>query len=273
VTDNETARLIERKRREREDELLVLLLFLADTARRDTARMLAHGKSYRDVIATDLEPGINAISRTMALAHADAYRRFGLLSDEPMPRDAAGSLIVLAQLYEPQARESVQAMAQTLGNAVDATVAKFPDKSPKLLAKSAFDSAGYTKDKPHGLDMGAERSIVLASNVGMLRAAQQVGNAEGRGGAELPLQAIGLRHVSIIDPATTDICLDRHRLTLPADHYYWRWNVPPLHPRCRSAIIPVFGKYEADVILPSVAPAPGWGEMPSGFLTQFGLAA
>jgi hypothetical protein len=42
--------------------------------------MLAHGKAYADVIANDLAPGVNAIARTAALAHADAYRRFGKIA-------------------------------------------------------------------------------------------------------------------------------------------------------------------------------------------------
>jgi uncharacterized protein with PIN domain len=274
VNAAEQARLIERKRRDREDELLLLLLLLCDDARRDTAVMLAHGKSYADVIANDLAPGVNAIARTAALAHADAYRRFGKIAGVTVPRDAAGPLDVLARQYEPGARAAVDAMTQSLTQAVADITAKFPDESPKLLAKSAFDNAGYTKDKPHNLDFGAERAIVLASNVGMLQAARQVSDAERRGGVELPTrQMIGLRHHSVIDDRTTDICLDRHNLTLPVDDPFWFFNVPPLHPRCRSILLPVVGAYEADTVLPSVPPAPGWGLFPQGFFAQFGLAA
>jgi hypothetical protein len=135
---NRQAALIERKRREKEDELLLLLLLLCDDARRDTAVMLAHGKAYADVIANDLAPGVNAIARTAALAHADAYRRFGKIAGVTVPRDAAGPLDVLARQYEPGARAAVDAMTQSLVQAVADITAKFPDESPKLLAKSAF---------------------------------------------------------------------------------------------------------------------------------------
>jgi hypothetical protein len=57
------------------------------------------------------------------------------------------------------------------------------------------------------------------------------------------------------------------------DDPFWFFNVPPLHPRCRSILLPVLGAYEADTVLPSVPPAPGWGLFPQGFFAQFGLAA
>jgi hypothetical protein len=275
--EEEQIRLIERKRREREDELLLLLLLLCDESRRDVARMLLHGKSYGDVIARDLEPAVAAIANTAALAHADAFRRFGKIADVTVPRGAAGPLDALARQYEPGARIAVQVMVQQLNQAVADITGKFPDESPKILAKSAFDNAGFTEDHPRSLDLTAERAIVLASNVGMLRAAIEVPNAEGRGGVQIPplvpRKMIGLRHVSVVDDRTTDICLDRHQLTLPADHPYWRFNIPPLHPRCRSCVLPVPGEYEADTVLPTEPPMFGWGVMPLGFLQTFGLAA
>lgn len=249
---DEYARLIEQKRRDREDELLLLLLLICDDARRDTAVMLAHGKSYADVIANDLAPGVNAIARTAALAHADAYRRFGKIAGVTVPRDAAGPLDVLARQYEPGARAAVDAMIASLVQAVADITAKFPDESPKLLAKSAFDNAGYTKDKPRGLDLTAERAVVTASNSGMLGAALLLGERD-----------VMIRHHTVLDGSETDICHDRANLTLPASHPYWiNGGVPQLHYGCRSILMPAPPGSEASDWLPTIPPMQGFGFNP-----------
>jgi hypothetical protein len=250
--EEEHIRLIERKRREREDELLLLLLLLCDESRRDVARMLLHGKSYGDVIARDLEPAVAAIANTAALAHADAFRRFGKIADVTVARGAAGSLDALARQYEPGARIAVQVMVQQLNQAVADITGKFPDESPKILAKSAFDNAGFTEDHPRSLDLTAERAIVLASNVGMLDAVITLGGRD-----------VMIRHHTVLDGNETDICHERANLILPASHPYWRsGGVPQLHWRCRSVLMPAPPGAEASNWLPTIPPMPGFGFNP-----------
>jgi SPP1 gp7 family putative phage head morphogenesis protein len=276
VTDPaETARLIEQDRQRREREWWLLLLFLFDEGGiDDVASHIRHDGDVGRVLNNVLGKAIVPLSRVSAAAHIGGMRRFANLTGQTFsPMDDAAKAAIARQ-YEATARQAVTAIIAKLTQSVADVREKFPDEAASIVAQSAFDNAGMSSTNKSALKLGAERSIVQASNIGMLEAAKQVNEAERRGGSELPTkQAIGLAHHSIIDSRTTDICLDRHGLVLPADHPYWRHNLAPLHPRCRSCVLPVLPPYEADTVLPTVPPAPGWGAMPIGFLAQFGLAA
>lgn len=252
---------IERARQRREDELLLLLLMLSDEARRDVAVALKHGLPVDGIIANTFARAVPAIAGTMADAHMDAYARFGRITGHDVSRSDAGELAALMALYEPSARQAAQAQTQTLQQALRDGLAKFPDEAPKMLAQSAFDNAGYSRAYSSGLDSGAERAVVAASNFGIYSAARGIGDKLG--------MEILLRHYSVVDEATTDICLDRDGLTLPATDSYWLRSIPSLHFRCRSIVLPAPAGAEISQWRPTVPVAPGFGYAPAGFLESF----
>jgi hypothetical protein len=276
MTPKEKADAIERDRRRREDELLILLLLLADGLRYEIYRDLRDGLELR-YLETHLDRfaarATREIADSMAQAHRTAYFRLGKFTDGQIGRADADSTGNLSSSYRPQATEAAKAMADSLRTAVLSGVAEqraaassvrvglasdadraIAGLSDKAVIKRAFDAAGYTAAHPQALDAGVERAIVGASNSGMYVAINS-----------MPI-ALGIRHVSIIDEATTDICRDRNGLTLPADHPYWRGNTPPLHWRCRSVLVPVSPQAEQSETLPTVPPMAGFG---FGLLSAF----
>jgi hypothetical protein len=269
MTPKEKADAIERDRRRREDELLILLLLLADGLRYEIYRDLRDGLELR-YLDTHLDRfaarATREIADSMAQAHRTAYFRLGKFTDGQIGRADADSTAHLRSSYTPQATAAAQAMADSLRTAVLSGVAEqrqaassvrvglasdadraVAGLSDKAVIKRAFDTAGYTAAHPQALDAGVERAIVGASNSGMYVAINS-----------MPI-ALGIRHVSIIDEATTPICRERNGLTLPADHPYWRGNMPPLHWRCRSVLVPVSPQAEQSATLPTVPPMAGFG--------------
>jgi hypothetical protein len=276
ANDAEAVRRIERDRKRREDELMLLLLLLLGGTSTDLIVALRHGFDSRAVLARRLgDTAVEIIAERMADAHADAFMRFGRQYEPGINRSNAGPRGEVIERYRPQARDMAQAIAVNLYRSIveqsratppaDVTpaVARSWD-SPTAVVRRAFDQCGYGRANPFNLAAGIERNIVLASNVGMFNVV-----------TTRTAVTLGIRHVSIVDAATTDICLDRHGLVLPADHEYWRSGhaIPPLHPRCRSVLLPVKPPFEADTVLPTVPAAPGWGAMPQGFIDELLRAA
>jgi hypothetical protein len=258
---DDLANKIERSRQRREDELLLLLLLLSDDARRDSIVALRHDLSVDTVLQNTFAKAMPLILASMEDAHRDAFSRFGKLSDEPIARANAGESAAIQRLYESNATQASLAMASSLGQAIREAQATQIGTSAKQTVNSAFETAGYTKANPSALDAGVERAIVSASNVGMIHAARMSG------------RATALRHISVMDEHTTEICDERHELTLPVYHPYWRFNVPQLHWRCRSMVIPIFGEFVASEFLPVTQPMAGFGLAPAGFLEAFNSGA
>lgn len=268
------AEQIDAERRERERDLLLLLLLLMEDAIEDVASVIVRQPSIVGIaIITALQLRLaeaeEIIANGMAEAHADAFVQVGRISGERTKRTDAGAIAELVELHRPQARAAVEAMADTIGKAVAAALAedtmidRMNTDAVTALVEQAFDKAGYSADHPRGLEIGAERAVVSASNIGMIIA----GLASER--------VTGLKHVSILDDATTDICEDRHNLMLPIDDPYWWFNIPALHPRCRSVILPIVGEFTQSDTYPTVPPMAGFGQMPRGFIEaiQAGKAA
>lgn len=247
---------IERSRRRREDEALILLLLLSDEGRRDVAVAIKHGFPINVVLTNTFQRSIPVISGSMADAHLDALRRFEKIGGTIAPAlESAGGtdVAVLTRLYEPQAQAAADAMAQTLGAAIDRVRFTEPGLSARVTARMAFDTAGYTRTNAAGLDAGTARAVTFASNVGFIA------------GSSADDTVTALTHISVLDTATTEICTERSGLTLPVGHPYWQWGVPPLHWGCRSIVIPRFSPQAYSQSLPAAPPAPGFGRMPAGF--------
>jgi hypothetical protein len=78
--------------------------------------------------------------------------------------------------------------------------------------------------------------------------------------------AVSLRHISVLDAVTSDICWQRAGLTLPANDVYWFSNLPPLHGHCRSFIQVLLGDVKHSERRPNIPPAAGYGQAPAGFI-------
>lgn len=266
----EELQTLDAQRKEREDELLLLLLLLlgwgveqdagasariggpapsfarpvtpagangraAGTTTPTTGNRLAAGTlaALRRILTTF---GVAEIAGSMADAHLDAFEVYEPSVNRAVERD---SLILD---YTAAASEMVKAMLDTIESAGAATLAE------------ALKLAGYTRSDSTGLELGAERQIVTASNAGLLDGAIV---RHGRGGIT------GLRHISVIDDRTTKICTDRDTLALPVLDPYWLLNWPSLHWRCRSTVVPIVGRFKASNWRPKTPPDVGFGRMPT----------
>jgi SPP1 gp7 family putative phage head morphogenesis protein len=72
---------------------------------------------------------------------------------------------------------------------------------------------------------------------------------------------------SVMDARTSVQCRTRHGLIMAMDDPRLAANTPPLHGRCRSVLVPVYGSYQPELLTPKsinwdeVAPLPkGWGK-------------
>jgi hypothetical protein len=267
--EDDYTRAVERERRRRERELWLLLLAMLASAERQATIAVLHEFDWRTVIRNVIAGGPNHrgaardIARTMAQAHRDGYRRVGLTAGtRDVARADAGTLADLIALYEPQARIAAQAMAQAVTDRVyDGLLLRAPGQSVRDAIREAFDSGGYSAETPYAVQLTAERAVVGAHNGGIFGAVRE----------RPELNVTGIRHVSILDSATTEICRQRHDLQLPVDHEYWRnGGIPQLHFRCRSSLRPLFGDFIPTATLPTIPPMAGFGYGP---LPPFARAA
>jgi hypothetical protein len=223
---------IERERREREDEYVLLLLLLL-------ALGFSQGGDDRLTFLRRLllTLGVITIAESMADSHLAAFAILAI-GAQATGRDE------LIRQYTPMAREAADAMVDTL---TAETARAGGDVSEGLRL------AGYSRSNSTGLELGAERNVVTASNAGLFEGAA----------AKFGLDAIlGFRHVSFLDEVTTDICRERHGLSLPTAHRYWRDNWVSLHFHCRSWIVPLVEPFTPSETLPTTPPMDGFGRAP-----------
>lgn len=242
MTPEQIAQL-EADRRKREEELLLLLLLLSGYIVRERA-------ASEDAIRTILFAfGVNLIAESMADMHLDAFRLYAATLPD---RDE------LIRQYTATAREAAEAMAVTMSQGV-------ADAGGDVA--EGLRLAGYSLSDANGIELGAERNLVLASNAGLFMGAA----------ALFGIGAVtGLRHVSVLDDATTEICNERAFLQLRVDDPYWLSNFPSLHWNCRSIIVPLTGRFAVSGTLPTIPPLPGFGRMPDfvrAMIRQVGRAA
>lgn len=262
MTDAEYVRRVERERREREDELLLILLLLIGRTRRELLIALRDGLPTDAIIDELIEPVTRAVARMTAKAHRDGFRRVGLSAGRrDVKREAAGTIATLFKLYEATARQAAQAIADAIREAVaDVLSAANGERVTSATLTEALANAGYDKSNAYSIDIGTERAVIAGHSAGVLA-------------GSLALNVTGIRHVSIIDDATTDICTERHELQLPVDHPYWTGNIPSLHWRCRSTLRPLFGKFDVSETLPVIPPMAGFGTSPNPFIQRRSEAA
>lgn len=255
MTDAEIKELDD-KRRQREEEMVALLLILfgfsveqsiagaGGGAASPAARARVTAESSASPADTSLShvehllktEGVKIIAESMAESHLDAYQIY-----EPSLAKAP-DLEALAKQYASQAAEMAKAMVKAIERAGGDTLA-----DSLLLAK-------YSLSDSKNIAVGAERQIVIASNVGVID-----GAFNRQSGPKLS----GFRHRSVLDDATTKICEGRDGYQLPARSAYWVSNWPGLHGGCRSVIEPIFGGFAVSSPRHLEPPDVGFGRMPA----------
>jgi SPP1 gp7 family putative phage head morphogenesis protein len=168
--------------------------------------------------------GVREIAESMADAHLDA--------------SGVGDRNTLVREYDPSARAMADAIVETVIRTGGTTLA------------DALLASHYSRSDSEGLRLGAERQIVSAHNAGLIA------------GAVTAYDVTALRHVSVIDDATTVICRQRDGLVLYIDDPYWLANWPSLHWRCRSIVEPVRGPYVVSTTYPMRPADDGFGVAP-----------
>jgi len=266
MTPAEQFNRVERERRQREAELLALLLLLTTGARRYAASAIRHGLSPTEAITRhvmghaplDLRGAARPIAKAMLEAHSNAVSRveklvnvelkFSPAAEQQFVRYYANAAQEYAATINRQLVKAV-AEAQRIGIAEGHNVVE-----QVRDLRDAFDAAGMSPDHPHRLDGIATKAVLEADGGGTAAAIEE---------PEAKEQITALTHYSVIDPGTTKICRARKGITLPPDAEYWTRNYPMLHEGCRSAVLPRIGAVkfkEPPEILP--APTPGFGVAP-----------
>jgi hypothetical protein len=267
-TENLAAR-VDRDRRDRERDLLLLLLSIFWLARSHTYAAVKIGSDpYRaaaDVLqgAPHAGPGLAPrLAAQLALAEWAGYRRTLLV----LPGEAGPQPASIAPLgptgtdWRGQAFQYVSQLTQTLLARIRQAMgaAQSGPRGLQDAIRQAFAAGGYVDGtaRPWLLATVAERFV---------NQAYQAGFIAGLARPEVRAELFGFRYVATLDERTTTICKSYHGVKLPAGHPWLQTHWPQNHWGCRSVMVPLFGDFTAtpDADLPYVpAPQPGFGAAP-----------
>lgn len=236
-------------------------------------------------------PGLRGIvTKAMEDSWVNGYQRAFILAKQPLPeakdipiyeglprppdeatetplpiyvhgpsRFAAAAGTLLDGLYTSLGRLIEQAV-------VEARAAGMTTMQVVTAVRQAFIRYGWTRTEPQAVNPESKGSPGFAAAGVATNAVLQAWGAGYWSGMQNPLidtKVSGHRHVSVVDDATSEICLDRDQLVLPKDDPYWRGRaIPPLHNHCRSVVIPVYGKQDWSERHPTVPVNPPWGTSP-----------
>jgi hypothetical protein len=256
---------IEKDRKKREQLLLLLLLSYSDKALSQARSAIRTGGNPIQAVQQTIQ-GTNAnvshvhwkplqtkLLPLMVETCAAGFWRAAKMADvsvdladlQVSPSVQQGAMDLAQKTSDALARVTVRGISLAEQNGLNVT------KTEKLLGET-FKAAGFTRDNPSSLEYGAERAVVNGYGGGMFEAWE----------TKAADRVTGLQHFSILDRVTTIICRQRNGLKLPARDPYWRNNWPQLHGRCRSVILPLFGKFAPSATYPTVPPMPGFGQAP-----------
>jgi hypothetical protein len=233
----------------------LLLLLLTLRADRQSITAYRHGFDWRRIVNAlftgSVTAGIRGAARAVAMQLALSHLAGATLAGLKTATAYRPALAGLVEAYIPSAERLLRAMADGLIKAFNAGLAEPATSILQRIKniRNALRAAGYTAGNSYAIRLGIERAVVSAFNAGVIDSALQSETE------------IGLRHISILDAVTTDICRDRQNLTLRVSHPYWLTNCPALHYHCRSVLVPVTDYVESER-LPNIPPMPGFGAMP-----------
>jgi SPP1 gp7 family putative phage head morphogenesis protein len=255
--------LIEKDRRIREHELLILLALLFGTATRHavSAVRLGHDPALaaRNVVVGNraLElPGLaQPAAKLLSVTYIDGMRRAsrmaGIAPGPRTPEMPTELLDAQAAVAERVAEGMAQTLVTKINDAVGESIqAGLGTKKIARAVRQAVVDGGYGADNPYLLKTVAERGIVDAHGAGMWNNWHDPQVAD---------KLVGFKHVTVMDEGTTDICKCRNGFMRPKDDEYWETSWPALHWGCRSVILPLFKDHEWTLARPAIPPAPGFG--------------
>jgi SPP1 gp7 family putative phage head morphogenesis protein len=76
-----------------------------------------------------------------------------------------------------------------------------------------------------------------------------------------------VRFSAILDARTSTVCRSRHGLVMRMDDGSLGANTPPLHGHCRSVLVPIYSRYEPDLITEQNTDWSGAAPLPKGWRT------
>lgn len=124
-------------------------------------------------------------------------------------------------------RASVTAAAQAVADVVDEAL---PGQTFAEIAQAAADAASVALAEPPARAT-VDADTVIAAEVAM-------GEHEER--AATQPEAL-FTFEARVDERTSEVCRACDGTTLPGSHPWWLTHLPPLHPNCRSRIVPASG--------------------------------
>lgn len=266
MTDDDQADIdrIEADRKRRERDLLLLLLGLTwnsrshavYAARSGTDATVYPARAARQVILGDNGGHFIGAAPLIVQAQEDAFERGywragRLIGEHPEPISDDLRQSVLAQ-FRDSALRYAKDLARKIGDAINEVLGLALSPQDELAAiRKVYDDLQISRKQPGHFVSEIEARIVGAYNGGLYFA--------GLASALVT----GLSHRSVIDKATTTICLQRDGLILPLTDPYWQRGICPLHWGCRSINLPVTGDFTPSEWRPSEPPAEGFGYPPN----------
>jgi hypothetical protein len=256
-TENLAAR-VDRDRRDRERDLLALLLLLFWQTRQHVySAVRVNADPYRaaaDVLqgAPHAGPGLAPrLAEQLALAEWAGYRRTLLVlpGETPQPPTSTD--------WRGQAFQYVSQLTQTLLARIRQALAT-AQGGPRGLQdaiRQAFLSSGYMEQGPNGAWLLRSLAVTWTGK------AYNAGYLQGWARPEAAGVLYGFEHVSTLDGRTSEICIEHDHTRLPASDPFWLSNSPPLHWNCRSFLRPILHPFTPTDV-PVMRPDPGFGAAP-----------
>lgn len=266
-TPQQTIARLDKERRKREDALLLLLLGLMSTSRSHAVHAARIGAQPADaarmVIMGDRGGHFVGMPPVITAARLAAYKAGYASGAELVAEGAKGEAPSESDLSQAEESFRIQSekYAADLADKIDVKIEAAQSKALGPAEEVAeirrvFQAVQVTRKHYAQLATAVERIIVDGFGGGMKKAYADIGGKD-----------LILRHYSILDNGTTDICEDRDMLTLYADDAYWDANTPQLHWGCRSVVLPAEPGAVLSNRYPTVPPSPGFG---SGIFSAIG---
>lgn len=265
---------IEEDRKRREREMLILMLLLFGTAARHATAAIRLGHDPAQAASGVIlgnsgihQPGLAAGSAIiLANAHQDGFGRAitigranGVEIDEP----SEGSTIPRTSTYRMAAQRNADAMSRTLASRINAAMDDarhegLNTNKTAIAVREAIKKGGYLSDNPYLLRTVTEAQVLAAHGGGMWN---------GWMLPEMDVKLKGFQHHSVVDDVTTKICLPpRAGFSRPKGDPFFLTNWAPLHFGCRSVALGVWVDREWSTDFPIHQPMPGFGRAPWAFM-------
>lgn len=256
---------IERDRKRKEEELLLLWLLIFGTAGRYASSAIRIGHDHHDAIRSVIIgesrlglPGmIDPTARILAAAHEQGERRTWLLADEQPPFERGSVADAVFPVYHETAVRYATGMAATMNERITDAISAVPELNAKRQAATVRNSLadeGYATDNPYLLEACVERAVIGAHGAGLWAGWQRP-------------EVVGFIHRSVLTETTTKICRPRDGFARPKDDPWWltNWASSGLHWGCRSCCLALYREREWSSPYPTIPPAPGFGLAPMIF--------